>query len=197
MPTLIAGGFQQQTEAQQAMQDLHRAGFAVDQTTTFYLGSPGQHDLYVIGGDEADSPGLEDSAAGAISGTVVGGAIGIAVGIATVPVLGPAAAIAGAGVGAYMGSLYGGLASMDDKNDLKTAVGDSKLLHSHVLRQSGMLVAVSASASAQQEMAISIFRQCGATSIDRIDGTIAAGEWIDFNPLTPIHPVIEQTLDHA
>lgn len=197
MTTLIAGGFQQQTEAQKAMQDLHKAGFLVDQTTAFYLGSPGQHDLYPVGGDEANSPGLEDSAAGAISGTAVGGAIGIAVGIATVPVLGPAAAISAVGVGAYMGSLYGGLASMDKKNDLKTAVGDSKLLHSHVLRQSGMLVAVSAPASTQQETAISIFRHCGAISIDSVDGTITAGEWIDFNPLTPIHSVIEQALDHA
>ena len=192
MTTLIAGNFQQQTEAQQAMHDLQSAGFAVDQTTTFYVSSAGQHDIYPIGGDEDKSPGMEGAEAGVIPGVAVGGAIAVAVGMVTAPLLGPGAAIAGAGVGAYVGSLYGALGSIDDKSDSKTAGAVTESLHDDLQRQSGMLVAVCAPASAQQGTAVRIMRKCGATSIDSVEGTLVGGEWIDFNPLTPMYRVIEQ-----
>ena len=114
MTTIITGNFQQQDEAQQAMSELTGAGFTADQTTTFFVNSPGQHDLYPIGGDEDESPGTEDAAFGSASGAA---AIGVAVGLATLPVLGPGAAVAAAGVGAYAGSLYGALGNTDDKKN--------------------------------------------------------------------------------
>ena len=117
MTTIITGNFQQQDEAQQAMSELTGAGFTADQTTTFFVNSPGQHDLYPIGGDEDESPGTEDAAVGSASGAAVGGAIGIAVGLATLPVPGPGAAVGAAGVGAYAGSLYGALGNTDDKKN--------------------------------------------------------------------------------
>ena len=52
-----------------------------------------------------------------------------------------------------------------------------------------MLVAVSAPASAQQDSAIGILRAHGATDIERSDGAIVAGDWTDFNPLTPLRLV--------
>jgi hypothetical protein len=189
MTTIITGNFQQQDEAQRALSDLTGAGFAADHTTTFFVNPPGQHDLFPIGGDEDESPGTEHAAAGSVSGAAVGGAIGVAVGLATLPVLGLGAAVAGAGVGAYAGSLYGALGHTDDENNPETQAARERLRRSRPPRKSGMLVAVSAPASAQQDTAIRILRAHGATDIERPEGTIVAGDWTDFNPLTPLRLV--------
>ena len=87
----------EQDQAQQAIVELVRSGFPADQTTSFFVNPPGQHDRYPIGGDEDESPGTQDAPTGALSGAAVGGAVGVAVGLATLPILGPGAAIAGAG----------------------------------------------------------------------------------------------------
>lgn len=184
MTILISGNFQQQTEAQHAIRELASAGFLIDQMTTFYVSSAGQHDLYPLGGDESESPGMKGAAAGAISGITVGGVIGVMAGIASSPVLGPGAAVAGAGVGAYVGSLYGALGGIDDKQNLEAAACDKEL--PALQRQAGMLVAVCAPASTQQDKAVDIFRKCGAIYVDRVEGSIVAGEWTDFNPLMPL-----------
>ena len=193
MTTIITGNFQQQDEAQRALSALAGAGFAVDQTTTFFVNPPGQHDRYPIGGDEDESPGMEDAAGGAVSGAAVGGAIGVAVGLATLPVLsavlGPGAVVAAAGVGAYTGSLVGALGNADDKNNPETQTAQEELRRSEPPRKSGMLVAVSAPASTQQDTAIRILRAHGGADIERPEGNIVAGEWIDFNPLTPLRLV--------
>lgn len=189
MTTIITGSFQQQDDAQQAWSDLLRAGFGAGQMTQFFVNPPGQHDLYPIGGDEDESPGTENAAAGAASGAAVGGVVGVAVGLATLPALGPGAAVAGAGVGAYAGSLYGALGNTDSKNNPETQNAREELQRSEPLRQSGVLVAVSASASEPQDTAIRILRARGATDIERTEGTIVAGEWTDFNPLTPLRLV--------
>ncbi len=186
MTTIITGNFQQQDEAQRALSDLTGAGFGADQTTTFFVNPPGQHDRFPIGGDEDESPGTEDAKGGSAAGAAVGGAIGVAVGLATLPVLGPGAAVAGAGVGAYAGSLYGALGSTDDKRNPETRAEREELRHSEQPRKSGMLVAVAAPASAQQDTAIRILRAHGATDVERTEGTINAGDWTDFDPLTPV-----------
>lgn len=189
MTTIITGNFKQQTDAQQALSDLAGAGFSADQATTFYVNPPGQHDLYPIGGDAAESPDLKDAGSGAASGATVGGAIGVAVGLAALPVLGPGAAVVAAGVGAYAGSLYGALGNMGDAHSPDTPGVHNQVPHSDAPRKSGMLVAVSAPACTQQDTAIRILRALGATDIERPEGTIVAGKWTDFNPLAPLKPV--------
>jgi hypothetical protein len=191
MTTLITGNFRQQIEAQKAVRDLAGAGFAAGLTSTFFVNPPGQHDLYPIGGDVDESPGTEDAGGGSISGAAVGGAIGVAVGLATLPVLGPGAAVAAAGVGAYGGSLYGALVNTDDKNTPTMQNGLEEYQRGDLIRKSGMLVAVAAPASAQQDTAIRILRAHGATDIEVPEGTIVAGEWTDFNPLTPLKLVTD------
>lgn len=188
MTTIITGNFQHQDDARRAWSDLLGAGFGADQMTTFFVNPPGQHDLYPIGGDEDESPGTENAAAGAASGAAFGGAIGVAVGIATLPVLGPVAPAAGAGVGAYVGSLYGALSNTDDNNP-ETQSGHEELRRNEPPRRSGMLVAVSVPSSEQQDTAIRILRARGATDIERTEGNIVAGEWADFNPLAPLRLV--------
>lgn len=185
MTTLITGIFQQQNEAQQAMSDLASAGFAVDQTTTFYAGPPGQHDIHPVGGDEDASAGAEHASGGAVSGIAVGGAIGAAVGVATLPILGPGAAIAGAGVGAYVGSLYGALGSTETTLDDAAKAAGSESPH----LQSGMIVAAGAPNTTEQISAVRILRARGAKGVYLVEGKITAGEWTDFNPLAPLQSV--------
>jgi hypothetical protein len=189
MTTIITGNFRQQDAAQQALSELAGAGFATAQTAAFFVNPPGQHARYPLGGDEDESSGTEDVAVGSASGAAVGGAIGVAVGIATLPVLGPGAAVAAAGVGAYAGSLYGALGNTDDKNNPVTHAARAELSAGETPRKSGMLVAVAAPASAQQDSAARILRGHGATDIECTEGAIVAGDWTDFNPLTPLKPL--------
>jgi hypothetical protein len=187
MTTIITGRFQQQDQAQEAIVELVRSGFSADQTTSFFVNPPGQHDRYPIGGDEDESPGTQDTATGALSGAAVGGAVGVAVGLATLPILGLGAAIAGAGAGAYAGSLVGGLRHLDDATGPDDEAATQKPKDDEApRRKSGMLVAVCAPASAQQASAIRVLRARGAADIEQAEGTFTAGQWSDFNPLTPV-----------
>ena len=185
MTTIISGNFQQQDRAQQALAELQRAGFAVDQTTSFFVNPPGQHDRYPIGGDEEESPGTEDAKGGTAAGAAVGGAVGVAVGLATAPLLGPGAAVAGAGIGAYAGSLYGALGKLDDAKTDDDAAPTPAAKTEPPPRKSGVLVAVAAATPAQQDTAIRLLRTQGADDIEKTEGTLVAGEWIDFDPLRP------------
>ena len=187
MTTIITGNFEQQAEAKQAMADLANAGFTADQTSTFFVSPIDRDDLHVGGGHE--SPVVDGASVGAVSGAVLGGVVGVAVGLVTLPALGPGAAIAAAGVGAYVGSLGGALIKIEDKSVPKTEVIRDEPSPSEPQRKAGTLVAVSAPASAQQDTAIGILRAHGATDIEHPQGTIVAGQWTDFNPLTPLELV--------
>ncbi len=182
MSTIVTGHFQQQAAARMALDSLAAAGFPVDQLASFFVSPAGQHDLTPIGGDEQASPGLEHAGGNAAAGATIGGAIGIATGLAAVAALGPGAVIAAAGVGAYVGSLIGAVGSMPDKPPELPVQEDSH-------RQSGMQVAAAAPSVAQQEDAIRILRQCGATDIEQPEGTIIAGDWSDFDPLSSLQRV--------
>jgi outer membrane lipoprotein SlyB len=186
MPTIITGNFQQQDAAQRALTALTSAGFAIGQTTTFFVNPPGQHATFSVGGDENESAGTHEAGTGAASGAAVGGVIGAAVGVATLPLLGPAAAVAAAGVGAYAGSLYGALVHTEDHDQMRDEAVRAGLQFSDLPRKSGMLVAVSAEADAQQVTAIRILRAYGATDGASSEGTIIDGQWTDFDPLTPL-----------
>lgn len=182
MSTIVTGHFQQQAAASKALDNLAAAGFPVDQLASFFVNPAGQHDLTPIGGDEEASPGLEDAGSGAAAGAAIGGVIGVAAGLAAIEALGPGAAVAAAGVGAYIGSLIGAVGNMPDKAPDAPAHADSH-------RQSGMQVAAAAPSVAQQEDAIRILRQCGATDIEQPEGTIVAGDWTDFDPLSRLQRV--------
>ena len=91
-----------------------------------------------------------------------------------------------AGLGAYVGSLYGALETMHDELPSGTGKTGEAVTSDGQPRRAGMLVAVSAPAVAEQNAAIRIFSALGATDIDRPQGEIVGGEWLDFNPLAPL-----------
>jgi hypothetical protein len=178
MQTIIAGRFQQQSEVQHALAEMLRAGFDEDQISTFYVNPPGMHDRYPVGGDRDESPGAERSDEGRSAGMATGGVVGAAIGAVTTPVAGPFGAAAGALVGAHVGNLVGTLEGMADDGEKNESTRSP-------LRHAGMMVAVSVPEQSRETAAIEVLRSLGAADIEKAEGTIADGDWKDFDPVAP------------
>jgi hypothetical protein len=172
MATILAGRFQLQDEVQAAIATLQDAGFAAGRISSFYVNPPGQHDMHGIGGDRDKSPGAEDTGKGAGAGIGAGGAVGAAVGVATTPILGPVGAVTGALVGAYAGSLMGSMSQTDEVEEIPD------------MRQAGMLLAVAVDNADDEQRALDTLRRAGAFHLERANGQIINGDWIDFDPLS-------------
>lgn len=182
MSRIIAGHFQLQEEAQRAVLELRNAGFPQEGITYFFLNPAGQHHEYPIGGDQDKSPGAKETDKGAAAGIATGAAIGIA----ATPLLGPVGPITGALVGAHMGGLVGGMSSMKERGE-EGSEGDTA--NTVLRRRSGMMVAVALPDDGMEDSAVQVLRRLGAADIEMAEGTIANGDWSDFDPLTPIRPV--------
>jgi hypothetical protein len=194
MTPIIAGRFEQQTQAEQAVTTLRREGFAEDDIAMFYVNPPGQHGTFPLGGDREVSPGATHAHAGAIKGAAVGAAVGLGVGFAVAPLVGPAAPVVGAGAGAYAGSLAGALGETEEnpaRNEVEpqaesTAPRPVAEIVKPV-RAAGMMVAVRAPEFARRVAAVNGLRAAGARDIERADGTWQDGQWVDFDSLkTPL-----------
>jgi hypothetical protein len=187
MTQIIAGHFEQQQQVQQAVEQLQSAGFSEDKICTFYLNPAGQHDLYPIGGDRDMSPGAKESGQTMARGAATGGVIGGAAGAAGSVVAGPLAPAVGVFVGAHIGSLVGSLSGMKESGEPEEGNENAT-----VQRKSGMMVAVSTDQSYTSEQndersenhVVEILRASGADQIEFADGTIANGNWEDFDPLS-------------
>ena len=173
MSTIIAARFREQEQVQSAISALHRAGFAEQAISTFYVNPPGQHDRYPLGGDHDKSEGAEATD----KGVLAGGAAGAAVGLAAAPVIGPVGAL----VGAYVGSLMGSLAATKEKDE-GSGSGDATPRE----HPCGLMVAVALEATAlaqQRTQALQVLQAHGGFDAEIAEGKIVAGDWIDFDPL--------------
>lgn len=178
MTTIIAGHFQLQEQIDVARQTLLDAGYPPERISSFFVNQPGQHDMHELGGDRDKSPGAKETPEGLAKGAATGGAIGAAVGAATAPLTGPAGPIVGGLVGAHVGSLYS-LSHMKDKGEPE----DGSRENMAEPRKSGMMIAV-ALPDGDEARAVQVLRDLGAHHIERADGTIAGGDWLDFDPLS-------------
>lgn len=179
MSTIIAGHFQLQDEIDQARRELVNAGFAADRISGFFVNQPGQHDMTPIGGDHMQSAGAKETPLGVLEGTSVGGMVGVAVGAATSIVTGPAGPIVGGLVGAHVGSLFS-FSKMKDGGEAE-AGGENQAEP----RPTGMLVAVAIDdGPGQENRALEVLRDLGAHHIERAEGSIVDGDWVDFDPLS-------------
>ena len=177
MSHIIAGYLQLQDDIARARAALLAAGFPDDHISAFYVNQPGQHDLYPIGGDRAESPGAKETPEGVSTGMAVGGAVGAALGAATAIVTGPAGPVTGALVGAHVGSLYS-LSSMKARGESEEG-GENR----ERVRQAGMLIAVALSGEDELPRALDVLRSLGAARIEQAEGNIVDGDWRDFDPL--------------
>lgn len=195
MSIIIAGRFQEQDRAAEALRVLMDSGFSNDEMTTFYVNQQGQHALHKGGGDEKASPGARDAGKGAVAGASIGGAVGLAAGVAAIPVVGPAGLVAAAGVGAYTGSLAGAMEETDEQIVDNTRTRKTEQPLETTDRKPGVLVAVRADEPDNQYHAIDVLKTHGATDIECAEGTITDGQWNDFDPLATV-TLIPSHLSH-
>jgi len=176
MTTIIAGRFEQQEQVQHVIAEMVRAGFPEDHICSFYVNPPGRHHQLPLGGDHDKSPGAEESPQGSAAGAVTGSAVGAAIGAITTPMSGPLGAATGAFVGGHLGSLAGSLGKMKDDGGSESDSAEP------LVRQSGMMVAVSVAPDDDTDRAVEVLRTYGAADIERAEGTIVNGDWEDFDP---------------
>ena len=179
MSTIIAGHFDTQDAADQALSLLSRAGFSSTDVQTFFVSPAGMRGNLPVVDNEQPPVGTEGAGARAGKAAAIGGAVGLAAGLAAAPLAAPAAAaagaLAGAGVGAYTGSLIGGVTGSGGGE-----VEDKAEHGKRIERRSGMMVAVCADRLGEQQ-AIATLRQAGARDIERATGQWRNGEWVDFD----------------
>jgi hypothetical protein len=178
MSTIIAGHFQLQDEVDNARRELIGAGFSEDRISAFFVNQPGQHDMTPIGGDHLQSAGAKETPEGVLEGAAAGGAVGMALGAVTSIVTGPAGPIVGGLVGAHVGSLYS-FSKMKEPGEQEE--GGENMLEP---RKPGMLVAVALTDPGEEARVLEVLRDLGAHHIERAEGTIADGDWVDFDPLS-------------
>ena len=183
MSVIIAGRFSQQSEVQDSMEELLRAGFGREQISAFYVNPPGMHDNYPMGGDHDRSPGAHESD----KGIARGAAAGAAVGVAATPFLGPVGAVTGGLLGAHIGGLVGGLSEMKERGETGEEGEDAD--NADPLRHAGMMLAIAIDGSEQEDRAINLLQSLGAADIERSEGTITDGDWVDFDPTSLPHLV--------
>lgn len=187
MSTIIAGCFEQQAQAQHAIEELQQANFAADHISTFYVNPSGQHATYPIGGDHDKSGGAEDSTKGVVAGAATGGTVGAAIGATTTPVFGPVGPAVGAMLGAHVGSLVGSLSQMKDDGE------GPEQEETPPMRIAGVYVGVAMPDVGMEQQAIDIMRHCGASSIERAQGRIEDGDWTDFDPASAPDFIVPST----
>jgi hypothetical protein len=178
MSTIIAGHFQTQEEIDRARSELVGAGFHEDNISGFFVNQPGQHDMTPIGGDNLQSPGAKETPEGVLEGAAAGGAVGLAIGAATSVVTGPVGPIVGGLVGAHVGSLYS-FSKMKEKGEAEEG-GENRAEP----RKAGMLLAVALGDAGQETRVLEVMRDLGAHHIERAEGSIVDGDWVDFDPLS-------------
>jgi hypothetical protein len=113
----VVGLFQNQADAERAIQRLKEAGFSEDQIGVAIKDRQQQNELI----EGTSTQAAEGAATGAIGGGVLGGVIGLLAGVGAlaIPGVGPiiaggtlASTLAGAGIGAAAGGLLGALVGM-------------------------------------------------------------------------------------
>ncbi len=180
MSQLVVARFQEQDETAAAVSALESAGFSAGTISSFYVTTPGQHDMFPLGGDSEASSGAKDAGEGAAVGAGAGGLVGGAVGALGIPIGGPATVVGGALLGSYIGSLVGSFSEMKEKSE-NEADGEKQ----SAIRKAGMLVAVAASSESLQKLATSVLRKSGGHGLELAEGHIESGDWKDFDPRTP------------
>lgn len=183
MTEIIAGRFEQQGDAEAAVERLLRRGFRRDRISLFFVNPPGQHAQFPVGGDRNVSPGARGAGTAAAAGAALGGAVGLAAGLAASSALGPVAPVTGATAGAYLGALGGALTGLHDRPSAEeTPAGGA-------VRAGGVMVAACVPTADKKADAARVLRACGAVEIESARGTWRNGSWADFDPVAPPEPL--------
>lgn len=179
MIDIVAGRFEQQGDAQVAIEKLLRHGFRRHDVSSFFVNPPGQHARFPLGGDRNVSPGARGAGLAAVGGAVLGGVGGLIAGIAASQALGAVAIIVGVAAGAYLGVLAGALARLQDRRRSRRGNGTTEV------RAAGIMVAAHTPTTRSRNEAVRAFHSSGAVEIEATKGHWRHGMWTDFDPTTP------------
>ena len=182
MSRIIAGHFQLQEQIDAARAALNQAGFSDSRISAFFVNQPGQHDLHTLGGDRDMSPGAKETPEGVVEGVAVGAVVGAGIGTAATLATGPLGPVVGALVGAHVGSLYS-FNKMKEAGESEKH-GENNGENRRQPRHPGMLIAVALGGLDERERALEALHRLGAEHIEEAQGTIANGDWLDFDPLS-------------
>ena len=180
MASIVAGLFEHQPGADQAIATLRARGVGETNVSTFVLNPPGMHDALPLGGDEAADKQARGGDEGALRGAAIGGVVGVAAGLVAAPMVGPVGIAAGIGAGAFVGALAGAANSMGDTSKDSTTV---------TARPGGVRVAVNVDHASGDEV-IATLRDAGAKLIEKDEGDWGDGTWRDFDPVRPPRNVV-------
>ncbi|MDX5410519.1 MAG: hypothetical protein LPJ94_09890 [Thauera sp.] len=182
MHIIIAGHFAHVEHLNEATAELDSRGFARENYAAYFLNPPGQHGLYVIGGDAQSDEGTRASGKTASAAAVAGGAAGAVVGSPA----GPIGALAGAGVGAYLGAFIGAL------KGTRTPDPEHATRDHPAEPPGGPMLAVRVDNADTEAAVVDIFDRCQARQIDRTHGEWRDGSWLDFDPRKPIETLLSR-----
>lgn len=183
MQRIIAGRFQSKDRAD-AVAVLLGQYIEKSDICIFHNNPPGQHDAYVLGGDESADPGAEGAGKTAANTAIAAGLAAGAIGALGGPVVALAAAATGAYVGAFGGALNG-LGDDDDKP------------HAPDNRPGGVILSVRIADPVNEERVIATLRAEDAADIEQADGEWLNGDWVDFDPVAAPILVKKQSINSA
>lgn len=200
MATIIAGRVETQQRANELIEKLRSHGIAPADMQAFYVNPPGQHGVFPVGGDVHADTGTKEASIGQASGIAAGAAAGLAAGAvagAALPPLAPILAVALAGVGAHVGGMAGALAStrpsQEEKHETETSTPDEDAVD---MRRGGMMLAVRVD-PANEKTVIDVLKAAGAEDLEREEGQWQDGQWIDFDPVKPVHKIGAESRDRV
>ncbi|MDO9451053.1 MAG: hypothetical protein Q7J21_11245 [Rugosibacter sp.] len=169
MDRIIAGRFQTKDDADAVAALLAQYIDAAD-ICIFHNNPPGQHNVFIVGGDENEDPGTKGAGKSAAGAAVAAGLTAGIIGTLG----GPVVALAAAATGAYVGSLAGAL------DGLRTSDNQP---HAPERRHGGIMLSVHIANPENENRVISTLRAQGALDIEQAQGEWRDGDWTDFNPL--------------
>jgi len=180
MSHIVAGRFENAIDADAAVEDLKRHGFAASEIESFYLAPPGQHGLFEAGGDAHSDAGSRFAGLGAIAGAAGGAALGFVVGsVATMDFAAPATLLC-AGIGAYVGAFAGALGKLRGGRRAEAT-------REHPIEPAaGTMVAVNVDRPESEARALAVLRSHDARELGRAEGEWRNGSWRDFDPRAPL-----------
>jgi hypothetical protein len=176
----VTGLFDNYSDAQAAVEELHRAGISHDDISVVASNADGSYDAR--SSDTADAAGT-----GAGIGALVGGTGGLltGLGVMAIPGVGPvvaagwlAATAAGAAAGALAGGATGGLiGALTDSG----VPADDAHVYAEGVRRGGTLVTARVTEGAEEDTARSILHNANPVDVGERRAAYAEGGWTAFD----------------
>jgi hypothetical protein len=163
MSLIVAGTFSTSADAERALSALLQSGINRSLVCSFAVNPTGQHAGYSAAGDHDAPTGTHPAARQAGKSAGIGGAVGLGV-----------------------RSLAGALNGMDNGENTSRENSETG---EEAARAAGVLVAVNASQSAVEELAIRVLRKSDAQDIEQALGVWRNGTWENFDPTSAPHRI--------